>query len=811
MYYRRNADTKRRSLERRAQSPLKRWRRNPDDLERLEKMAQAREMYRTSPIVSHIAKSLGVHESTARRWVEDLILERKQGQEKFRQRAIELYKIHKSTVKVGEIIGFSQATTWELIKDFLKQRDKQLRIEARELYLENRNISAIVRQLGVSAPTLRKWLDDLIGVDPRIEQAKKLIAEGAVSTKTEIAEQVGASRAAISRWVAKGLLGQVPEHLKSKPTGKRGKGRKYKLFIKGSPVHGKAGGDKCAHPTCNKKATVRGLCMTHFTTIRSYINAGVADEVDLISRNLMLKVSLDPGARMRKYPILLKGSAIRGDFKGNDICLYPDCGKSVSARGLCQTHFIAYHGYLKTGKASQEDLIDRRLLLPSAWGERDPFEDRGELYRQGLTDNQIAEQLGITIAAVTGWRKREKLPSHWARLRKEEKAKKLKQAKALYQSGTTNIKIISEAISVHPSTVRLWLADIIGKPARRDFTQWVEDLIPKKRHLRRRNPDLRRRELERRAQSGDLEAAHQYLQELIRLGEIDLTDYFSVDALNEFYIRDYEILDVNQLSLTTIPILYALLYYDLPDQYSWVRSHVVTALGRLRQESILFEFIVREIPLIREEYDGGRQVINAIRGLPVPLSDYSTQLLRELLHHPLLSTAAVLRFTEDQNPENIPYLYELLQENRDNGASMRIISSIGRSGVGPGRGRNQLAVDILRDFLADTSAYSYARVTAARRLAELTRRLAIPYIEAAMTTMETRYDEAGNRIGWPDYHQHADLKKLLRHINQRYILEREHCYGYCTACEEEDRRDNLCAYAGHGCGICGNARQLWHY
>ena len=65
--------------------------------------------------------------------------------------------------------------------------------------------------------------------------------------------------------------------------------------------------------------------------------------------------------------------------------------------------------------------------------------------------------------------------------------------------------------------------------------------------------------------------------------------------------------------------------------------------------------------------------------------------------------------------------------------------------------------------------------------------------------MGARYNEDGSWGGWPEHHEHNDLKQLLRHINQRFILEREHCHAsYCVACKEEDRRNSPCQYAGMG-------------
>lgn len=45
-------------------------------------------------------------------------------------------------------------------------------------------------------------------------------------------------------------------------------------------------------------------------------------------------------------------------------CLFPGCHEFTHARGLCKNHYRTARQRLQMGKASEEDLIERRLILP---------------------------------------------------------------------------------------------------------------------------------------------------------------------------------------------------------------------------------------------------------------------------------------------------------------------------------------------------------------------------------------------------------------------------------------------------------------
>lgn len=344
----------------------------------------------------------------------------------------------------------------------------------------------------------------------------------------------------------------------------------------------------------------------------------------------------------------------------------------------------------------------------------------------------------------------------------------------------------------------------------------------------RRNPDERLRALERQAFFGDFSDQLNYLNALIRSGQYDLSDHYSVQGIEQLYMCDpsppdyygkvtyYRICSLNELPFLSLAILWALLYDTSPNKPGWLNSHIITAFGRLKQEDLLVEYLVQEIEerdweLTRQE--GSDKILNfVIDGIPVPMRDSTRKVLLETLEIPLLQQRTVGKMVKARDPRNIEPLYDLYlrRKTKDSGYTIKIIDAIGRSGVGSGQER---AIEILLDALMDTELYGPSRVHAARRLTEILEVDAIPYIEAAMETMQAQYTPEGEWVGWPDSHQYQDLRELLRHIDERFVRGREHCYAaWCAACTEEDRSSTPCqqALAGSYCSYCGSARQLWH-
>ena len=49
-------------------------------------------------------------------------------------------------------------------------------------------------------------------------------------------------------------------------------------------------------------------------------------------------------------------------------CVYPGCPNTPRTRGLCHGHYQTMRSYVRDGKATEEDLMRRRLLLPKGEG-----------------------------------------------------------------------------------------------------------------------------------------------------------------------------------------------------------------------------------------------------------------------------------------------------------------------------------------------------------------------------------------------------------------------------------------------------------
>jgi len=49
-------------------------------------------------------------------------------------------------------------------------------------------------------------------------------------------------------------------------------------------------------------------------------------------------------------------------------CIYPGCTISRRTRGLCHGHYQTMRSYVRKGKASEDDLESRGLLMPRGTG-----------------------------------------------------------------------------------------------------------------------------------------------------------------------------------------------------------------------------------------------------------------------------------------------------------------------------------------------------------------------------------------------------------------------------------------------------------
>ena len=50
------------------------------------------------------------------------------------------------------------------------------------------------------------------------------------------------------------------------------------------------------------------------------------------------------------------------------VCVYPGCVNTSRTRGQCHQHYQTARAYIRDGKATEADLLDRGLLLPKGTG-----------------------------------------------------------------------------------------------------------------------------------------------------------------------------------------------------------------------------------------------------------------------------------------------------------------------------------------------------------------------------------------------------------------------------------------------------------
>lgn len=131
---------------------------------------------------------------------------------------------------------------------------------------------------------------------------------------------------------------------------------------------------------------------------------------------------------------------------------------------------LAYtNGRVRVRKPDTEPTVYRKLTKQKKHVDHDK---RLALYCEGLNDRQIAEELQTSIAAITQWRQKNKLPSRM-RLEQERKAaeeiaeRERKEALAaeehrrrmeLYSKGLSNPEIAA-AVGVHRHVIEKWRKD----------------------------------------------------------------------------------------------------------------------------------------------------------------------------------------------------------------------------------------------------------------------------------------------------------------------------------------------------------------
>ena len=118
---------------------------------------------------------------------------------------------------------------------------------------------------------------------------------------------------------------------------------------------------------------------------------------------------------------------------------------------------------------------------------------------------------------------------------------------------------------------------------------------------RRQNPDMHMRQLERQAMAGGFEDKLHYLQYLVRQGDVNLSDYYTIAAIEDLYMqfvpaihgRQYlRTFSANELPLLSLPLIWMLLHDTSPGKPDWLDRHLIAALGGLKQGTLLTRFLV---------------------------------------------------------------------------------------------------------------------------------------------------------------------------------------------------------------------------
>jgi len=120
---------------------------------------------------------------------------------------------------------------------------------------------------------------------------------------------------------------------------------------------------KCLVPKCkSSQIHARGLCRNHYSEAKKLIGRGRTTEADLISRKLMLAKTEHASQSKVANDVFSANSSVTGkSAKGK--CNYPKCAQPHEIRGLCLKHYLYAMRLKREGKATEADLMKRKLLL----------------------------------------------------------------------------------------------------------------------------------------------------------------------------------------------------------------------------------------------------------------------------------------------------------------------------------------------------------------------------------------------------------------------------------------------------------------
>jgi hypothetical protein len=118
----------------------------------------------------------------------------------------------------------------------------------------------------------------------------------------------------------------------------------------------------------SKPKMIRGVTSQEYAKWMHKIEKGKTTDETLVRRGI-LKPSAKSISPLKRTSakIFNNRNTTKGKGKPGE-CRVPKCAKSSSRRGLCNTHRTEAYMMIKRGKTTEQNLLNRKLLLPKASG-----------------------------------------------------------------------------------------------------------------------------------------------------------------------------------------------------------------------------------------------------------------------------------------------------------------------------------------------------------------------------------------------------------------------------------------------------------